>query len=181
MFWRQLGYRKSYIFCSFVLLRLTQVIICPKCSTPFELHDDNYVLKAMKLCGKRQIGDGPENDRGESSSMPNSYQLQLPHRPSGSNILGRPPNSSPLPGILKARVKHEHQYNTKMLVTFVHNQNVNGSSWTGCSLSVSSTIFAWRPWRRSWKVVQVSHTPIKSRVCRLLHRFSYTYYSLGIY
>ncbi|KAL8460053.1 hypothetical protein ACS0TY_031825 [Phlomoides rotata] len=79
-------------------------------STPFELHDDNYVLKAMKFCGKRQIEGGPQSiptNRGESSSMPNSYHPQL-HHPPGSNILGRPSNSSPLPGILKARVKHEH-------------------------------------------------------------------------
>ncbi|KAK6151340.1 hypothetical protein DH2020_013975 [Rehmannia glutinosa] len=78
-------------------------------STPFELHDDNYVLKAMKFGEKSQINGAAQNistDGGESSSMANTYQSQIPH-PSRSNISGRPPNSPPLPGILKARVKHE--------------------------------------------------------------------------
>ncbi|GFP80811.1 transcription factor-like protein dpb [Phtheirospermum japonicum] len=73
-------------------------------STPFELHDDNYVLKAMKFCDKTPAEGAAQqsirNDGGESSSMANVYP-----RP---NISGRPPTSPPLPGILKARVKHEH-------------------------------------------------------------------------
>ncbi|KAL0316756.1 UNVERIFIED_CONTAM: Transcription factor-like protein DPB [Sesamum radiatum] len=79
-------------------------------STPFELHDDNYVLKAMKFCEKPQIdvvANNPAKNAGESSSMANVYQPQIPH-PSRSSISGRPPTSPPLPGILKARVKHEH-------------------------------------------------------------------------
>ncbi|KAL0404815.1 UNVERIFIED_CONTAM: Transcription factor-like protein DPB [Sesamum radiatum] len=82
-------------------------------STPFELHDDNYVLKAMKFCEKPQVdGAGtsqhlPTTDGGESSSMANAYQPQIPH-PSRPTVSGRPPTSPPLPGILKARVKHEH-------------------------------------------------------------------------
>ncbi|KAL3637151.1 hypothetical protein CASFOL_019450 [Castilleja foliolosa] len=77
-------------------------------STPFELHDDNYVLKAMKFRDKK-LADGAaqlniRNDGGESSSMTSVYQSHLP-RP---NVSGRPPTSPPLPGILKARVKHEH-------------------------------------------------------------------------
>ncbi|KAL2501894.1 Transcription factor-like protein DPB [Forsythia ovata] len=80
-------------------------------STPFEIHDDNYVLKAMKFCEKRR-SDGtariPTNG-GESSSMANMYQPQVPHL-SRSNTSGNgiPPTSPPLPGILKARVKYEH-------------------------------------------------------------------------
>ncbi|KAK6149059.1 hypothetical protein DH2020_016584 [Rehmannia glutinosa] len=77
-------------------------------STPFELHDDNYVLKAMKFCEKTQVDGVAQNihtDGGESSSMANLYQPQIPH-PSRPNISGRPPTSPP--GILKARVKHEH-------------------------------------------------------------------------
>ncbi|GER57224.1 transcription factor DP [Striga asiatica] len=62
-------------------------------STPFELHDDNYVLKAMKFGGKN-----PQNIKSESSSMANMYQSQ-------ANCFSRP--SLTLPGILKARVKHE--------------------------------------------------------------------------
>lgn len=79
------------------------------CSTPFELHDDNYVLKAMKFCERPQ-GDDVTHDfpaDGEGSSMPGMYQSQIPHS-SRSSTLGRPPTSPPLPGILKARVKHEH-------------------------------------------------------------------------
>ncbi|XP_042984533.1 transcription factor-like protein DPB isoform X2 [Carya illinoinensis] len=79
-------------------------------STPFELHDDNYVLKAMKFCEKPQIDDMAHNlsaDGGEGSSMSGMYQPQIPV-PSMSNTAVRPPTSPPLPGILKARVKHEH-------------------------------------------------------------------------
>ncbi|XP_058735186.1 transcription factor-like protein DPB [Vicia villosa] len=76
-------------------------------STPFELHDDNYVLKAM------EFGDRPQNDTvthnvtdaGEGSSM-SGMQSQVP--PSVSSVSTRPPTSPPLPGILKARVKQEH-------------------------------------------------------------------------
>ncbi|CAJ2652007.1 unnamed protein product [Trifolium pratense] len=77
-------------------------------STPFELHDDNYVLKAMEL------GDRPQSDTvtpnvtngGEGSSMSGIHQSQVP--PSASSVSIRPPTSPPLPGILKARVKQEH-------------------------------------------------------------------------
>ncbi|KAK3043067.1 hypothetical protein RJ639_002635 [Escallonia herrerae] len=79
-------------------------------STPFELHDDNYVLKAMEFCERPQGDDtthASSADGGESSSMPVIFQPQVP-LPSRSNIPSRPPTSPPLPGILKARVKHEH-------------------------------------------------------------------------
>ncbi|KAL6509019.1 hypothetical protein OROGR_023126 [Orobanche gracilis] len=79
-------------------------------STPFELHDDNYVLKAMKFCENPQHDGTPRNistNGGESSSVANAYRPRLPN-PSRSCVAGRPPNSPPpLPGILKARVKHE--------------------------------------------------------------------------
>ncbi|XP_031117803.1 transcription factor-like protein DPB isoform X2 [Ipomoea triloba] len=71
-------------------------------STPFELHDDCYVLKAMKLCERPKRDDG-----GESSSTPIVLQPQIPHPPVPS-ISGIPPASPLLPGILKARIKHEH-------------------------------------------------------------------------
>jgi transcription factor Dp-1 len=78
------------------------------CSTPFELHDDNYVLKAM------EFGDRPQSDTvtpnvtdgGEGSSMSGMHQSQVPL--SSSSVSIRPPTSPPLPGILKARVKQEH-------------------------------------------------------------------------
>ncbi|CAA0812830.1 Transcription factor-like protein DPB [Striga hermonthica] len=81
-------------------------------STPFELHDDNYVLKAMNF-GKKTPADSTEqnmrNDGGESSSMANMYTQspQISH-PQRTNLSGRAPTSPPLPGILKARVKNEH-------------------------------------------------------------------------
>ncbi|KAI8566924.1 hypothetical protein RHMOL_Rhmol02G0080200 [Rhododendron molle] len=79
-------------------------------STPFELHDDNYVLKAMKFCERPQGDAAAPNssaDGGEGSSMSNMFQPHISH-PSRSNNPDRPLNSPPLPGILKARVKHEH-------------------------------------------------------------------------
>lgn len=93
-----------------------------QCNTPFELHDDNYVLKAMKFCERPQGNDEAHNipaDRGESSSMPSIYQPESSSMPSIyqpgithpsmlSLPLSRTPTSPPLPGILKARVKHEH-------------------------------------------------------------------------
>ncbi|XP_054812492.1 transcription factor-like protein DPB isoform X2 [Prosopis cineraria] len=77
-------------------------------STPFELHDDNYVLKAMKFCERPQNDNMTQNlaDGGEGSSMSGLYQAQV--TPSVSNQPVRTPTSPPLPGILKARVKHEH-------------------------------------------------------------------------
>ncbi|KAL3039949.1 hypothetical protein AAZX31_01G213800 [Glycine max] len=73
-------------------------------STPFELHDDNYVLKAMKLCEGSHNDNTTDNptDGGEGSSI----YAQVPT--SVSNPPNRPPSSPPLPGILKARVKNEH-------------------------------------------------------------------------
>ncbi|WOH06104.1 hypothetical protein DCAR_0625527 [Daucus carota subsp. sativus] len=78
-------------------------------STPFELHDDNYVLKAMKVC-ERQQGNEPQipSDGGESSSVP-VFQPQIAQPSSLGVQSSRPPTSPPLPGILKAaRVKNAH-------------------------------------------------------------------------
>ncbi|CAI8617106.1 unnamed protein product [Vicia faba] len=76
-------------------------------STPFELHDDNYVLKAMEFGDRPQSDTVTHNvtDAGEGSSM-SGMQSQVP--PSVSSVSTRPPTSPPLPGILKARVKQEH-------------------------------------------------------------------------
>lgn len=78
------------------------------CSTPFELHDDNYVLKAMKFGERAQDDNMTHNltDGGEGSSMSGLCQPQAP--PTILNVSNRPPTSPPLPGILKARVKQEH-------------------------------------------------------------------------
>ncbi|CAK9176105.1 unnamed protein product [Ilex paraguariensis] len=79
-------------------------------STPFELHDDNYVLKAMKFCERPQGDDMAHNfsaDGGEGSSMPDIFHPEIPI-PSISSIPVSTPTSPPLPGIIKARVKHEH-------------------------------------------------------------------------
>ncbi|KAL4272327.1 hypothetical protein GQ457_13G012970 [Hibiscus cannabinus] len=72
-------------------------------STPFELHDDNYVLKAMKFCERPKSDETAHNFSvdGDSSSMSAMYQQQiLP--PTRTSTPGRPPASPPLPGILKA-------------------------------------------------------------------------------
>ncbi|XP_039062901.1 transcription factor-like protein DPB isoform X2 [Hibiscus syriacus] len=78
-------------------------------STPFELHDDNYVLKAMKLCERPESGETAHHFSadGEGSSMNTMYQQQILPPPMTS-MPGRAPTSPPLPGILKAHVKHEH-------------------------------------------------------------------------
>ncbi|RDX98184.1 Transcription factor-like protein DPB, partial [Mucuna pruriens] len=72
-------------------------------SAPFELHDDNYVLKAMKFCERPQDDNTTHNltDGGEGSSMSGLCQPQIP--PTILNVSNRPPTSPPLPGILKAR------------------------------------------------------------------------------
>ncbi|KAJ6750161.1 hypothetical protein OIU85_000765 [Salix viminalis] len=84
-------------------------------STPFELHDDNYVLKAMKFCERPQsnimapnpaAGGGEGEGEGEGASMSIMYQPQIRSSPVTNNPV-RPPTSPPLPGIIKARVKHE--------------------------------------------------------------------------
>ncbi|KAK2381185.1 hypothetical protein P8452_37240 [Trifolium repens] len=79
-------------------------------SSPFELHDDNYVLKAMNFGeSERPQSDNVTHnitDGREGSSMSGMYQSQV--HPSVSNMSVRPPTSPPLPGILKARVKQEH-------------------------------------------------------------------------
>ncbi|BBN05314.1 transcription factor Dp-1 [Marchantia polymorpha subsp. ruderalis] len=90
-------------------------------STPFELHDDAFVLKAMSF------GDGQNSDNRDlpftdseegfepayddhSSPVSNLY-----HRPSIMSMSPRPPppysvstSPPPVPSILKARVKHEN-------------------------------------------------------------------------
>ncbi|XP_077221671.1 transcription factor-like protein DPB isoform X2 [Tasmannia lanceolata] len=77
-------------------------------STPFELHDDAYVLKAMSFSELQTNIAAHESaaNGGESSSGVGIYQDHIPH-PSMSNRMGKPPTSPPVPGILKARVKHE--------------------------------------------------------------------------
>ncbi|KAM7265394.1 hypothetical protein ACFE04_003077 [Oxalis oulophora] len=82
-------------------------------STPFEVHDDNYVLRKMKLCGRQQgeeTGQDYPTDVGEGSSIPGMYEQQQQDivPPPRTNIPSRLPMSPPLPGIIKARVKHEH-------------------------------------------------------------------------
>uniref|UniRef100_A0A0D9VPN4 E2F/DP family winged-helix DNA-binding domain-containing protein n=1 Tax=Leersia perrieri TaxID=77586 RepID=A0A0D9VPN4_9ORYZ len=79
-------------------------------STPFELHDDSYVLKAMSSCGEEQNDDIHDliPNGGESSSMPNIYRQQMQQPARATNGTARLPGSPPIPGILKGRVKHEH-------------------------------------------------------------------------
>ncbi|CAL4929104.1 unnamed protein product [Urochloa decumbens] len=79
-------------------------------STPFELHDDSYVLKEMRFCGSEQHDSAqePVSNGGESSSMSNIYWQQVQHPGWPNNGTASFPSSPPIPGILKGRVKHEH-------------------------------------------------------------------------
>jgi len=95
-----------------------------ECSTPFELHDDAYVLKAMSL-QEQHGGDGPEvlghtdideglgNFEDDSPTLSGIFQRSnYPAHPSSPYYASMPSagkNSSwpPVPSILKARVKHE--------------------------------------------------------------------------
>ncbi|CAL9163650.1 unnamed protein product [Musa hybrid cultivar] len=78
-------------------------------STPFELHDDSYVLKAMGLCERGQHDGAPEpsSNGGDCSSMSGMYQHET-SQGSRSSSMGKMITSPPKPGILKARVKNEH-------------------------------------------------------------------------
>lgn len=108
LFWSCIVVLQVYI--AFDLLLCANLI----CSTPFELHDDSYVLKAMRFCDKEQ-NDGineRSSNGGESSSSQPIFPPQMPQptRPSSS---GKVPSSPPIPGILKARaLKHEHWHAT---------------------------------------------------------------------
>ncbi|KAG6500020.1 transcription factor-like protein DPB [Zingiber officinale] len=78
-------------------------------STPFELHDDSYVVKAMGLC-KREKSDGsltPCSNGGDGSSLMNASQNHTSPS-SRANSMARVLASPPKPGILKSRVKNEH-------------------------------------------------------------------------
>lgn len=93
-------------------------------STPFELHDDAYVLKAMGFCEK-PFTDGMDVTGHDSfangagfgeNNIPitNMYRHSLPShlRTTGGSFsmscaTGKNCTSPPVPGILKARVKHE--------------------------------------------------------------------------
>ncbi|CAM0956953.1 unnamed protein product [Alopecurus aequalis] len=77
-------------------------------STPFELHDDSFILKEMGFSGKEET-DGTMAlvaNGVECSSTSNIYghQAPQPSRPNGIRLQTSPP----IPGILKGRVKHEH-------------------------------------------------------------------------
>ncbi|XP_071690624.1 transcription factor-like protein DPB [Rutidosis leptorrhynchoides] len=81
-------------------------------STPFELHDDNYVLKAMNLTGQSKDDDmasqskhddvtsvSDQSKRDDANSISSMFRSSSrPTVQSGRSI----------PGILKPRVKHEH-------------------------------------------------------------------------
>ncbi|KAG8091698.1 hypothetical protein GUJ93_ZPchr0012g19492 [Zizania palustris] len=75
-------------------------------STPFELHDDSFVLKALGFSGNEPNGTQAQvANGGECLSTPNMYlQSTQVVRPNGVRL----PTSPPIPGILKGRVKHEH-------------------------------------------------------------------------
>ncbi|KAK8935546.1 Transcription factor-like protein DPB [Platanthera zijinensis] len=82
-------------------------------STPFELHDDTYVLKAMRFCEREdnecvheRISNGGECSSSQVRCPP---QLQQAAMPSLSSSIKPPTPTTPIPGILKARLKLDHQ------------------------------------------------------------------------
>ncbi|CAI0407696.1 unnamed protein product [Linum tenue] len=78
-------------------------------STPFELHDDNYVLRAMKLSDNDSSTPNMVIDLDEQGSRMFQQQQQhlLPATVTTTPV--RPaPTSPPIPGIIKSRAKHEH-------------------------------------------------------------------------
>ncbi|KAF6140217.1 hypothetical protein GIB67_000265 [Kingdonia uniflora] len=75
-------------------------------STPFELHDDNYVLKAMRSC------EGSQKDLTQNSTTSVrkdciTYLPDIPHSSSSNGAL-KPPSPPPHPKILKGRAMREH-------------------------------------------------------------------------
>lgn len=98
-----------------------------KSSTPFELHDDSFVLKAMRFNEKEQQNGGESqlgltSNGAECSNAQSLMSYQHNHMPvpvpvpipqpqkvtKSTNNLGKLPTSPPIPGILKGRVKYEH-------------------------------------------------------------------------
>lgn len=79
------------------------------CSTPFELHDDSYVIKAMGLCqGEKEEGTLPPSSNGGNCSSVIGMDQNHTSQPSRPSSMGRQIISPPKPGILKSRVKNEH-------------------------------------------------------------------------
>lgn len=95
------------------------------CSTPFELHDDAYVLKAMNLqeqpdsncpdgLDHADFDDGLGNFGEDSPPLSGVFQRSMypahPSSPYYASMSSAGKNSSwpPVPGILKSKVKHEN-------------------------------------------------------------------------
>lgn len=91
-------------------------------STPFELHDDAFVLKAMRFC-KTPDSNGPVDEKPDNEFMKNYSILSTMHRGTSSphstrtsdtdsyslsSIPGKICSSSPDPGIIKTRIKNEN-------------------------------------------------------------------------
>lgn len=89
-------------------------------STPFELHDDAFVLKAMRFC-KTPDSSGPVDEKpGNESVFNKKYTMHKGTTSSHStrtsdtdsyslsSIPGKICSSSPDPGIMKARIKNEN-------------------------------------------------------------------------
>ncbi|CAF1696272.1 unnamed protein product, partial [Brassica napus] len=80
-------------------------------TTPFELHDDNFVLKTMKFCDQPPLNNGHNNNSHETSHsfVPEdnkeglSTDPKLPQQP-----VNAPVTSPPLSGIIKSSVKTEN-------------------------------------------------------------------------
>ncbi|XP_010558176.1 PREDICTED: transcription factor-like protein DPB [Tarenaya hassleriana] len=97
-------------------------------TSPFELHDDNFVLKSMKFCERPPPSDNnipvgnnfpsgdalegpsivpPEAFHPHSQPQPQPRLIPTPRADPSGTLPLRAPESPPIPGIIKARVKPE--------------------------------------------------------------------------
>ncbi|KAH9671342.1 transcription factor-like protein DPB [Citrus sinensis] len=114
----------------FILVQLTNNFMLPKNvgfgSTPFKLHDDNSVLKAMKFCERQQSDDMAQSfpaDDGEGSSMAGVYQPPQLLPPPRANNSNRPPTSPPVPDKLQLHLSKNP--NPPNLKQHNHHQSIN--------------------------------------------------------
>ncbi|CAL1372970.1 unnamed protein product [Linum trigynum] len=77
-------------------------------STPFELHDDNYVLRAMKLSDNDSTPSMVIDADDQGSRMFQQQQQHLLPATVTTTPVRAAPTSPPIPGIIKSRAKHEH-------------------------------------------------------------------------
>ena len=120
----------------------------------------------MRLCG-RQNEEGtrePTVERGESSSMLSVYQHHIPR---ASAIRGQPA-SPPIPGILKARIKHEQWCHFVPRNSIVQHTfcplgtywKVTSWKWEGAGDHMRAVAFSWTIKSNWYRVATCWSTPL---------------------